>query len=196
LPNNISETHIDIFMEEGFTGKLPDDIDSIRVTGPTGDLPISRKDFRWVPEFKAFWIGILGAPEIGTYTFVVTRGNASGTATDTQSVIRMLPKPETSAFYPLKGETLTTETPTFSWGAVESDITISYLLEIREMWGTSIYMTDYREGMLSHTVPSGELLPGKSYIWRVRVADSSDWVKVENLAWSEWLSFTMAEELE
>ena len=196
LPNNISETHIDIFMEEGFTGKLPDDIDSITVTGPTGDLPISRKEFRWLPQFKAFWIGILGAPEIGTYTFAVTSGNVRGTATDTQSVIRTLPRPEISTFNPHKGETLRTKTPTFSWGAVESDTTISYLLEIREMWGTSIYMTDYTEGMLSHTVPSGELVPGKSYIWRVRVADSSDWVKVQNLAWSEWLSFTMAQELE
>lgn len=196
LPNNISETHIDIFMDEGFAGKLPDDIDSIRVTGPTGDLPITKKEFRWVPQFKAFWIGILGAPEIGTYTFVVTSGNASGTATDTQSTVRTLPRPETSTFYPLKGETLTTKTPTFSWGAVESEIRISYLLEIREMWGTSVYMTDYREGMLSHTVPSGELVPGKSYIWRVRVADSSDWVKVDNLVWSEWSSFTMAQTLE
>jgi hypothetical protein len=196
LPNNISETHIDIFMEEGFTGKLPDDIDSITVTGPTGDLPISRKEFRWLPQFKAFWIGILGAPEIGTYTFAVTSGNVRGTATDTQSVIRTLPRPEISTFNPHKGETLRTKAPRFSWEAVESDTAISYLLEVREMWGTSIYMTDYTEGMLSHTVPSGELVPGKSYIWRVRVADSSDWVKVQNLAWSEWLSFTMAQELE
>jgi adenylate cyclase len=196
VPNNISETHIDIFMDEGFAGKLPDDIDFIRVTGPTGDLPISKKEFQWDPRFKAFWIGILGPPEIGNYTFVVTSGNASGTATDTQSTVRTLPRPETSTFYPLKGETLTTKTPTFSWGAVESDISISYLLEIREMWGTSVYMTDYREGMLSHTVPSSELVPGKSYIWRVRVADSSDWVKVDNLVWSEWLSFTMAQELD
>jgi hypothetical protein len=196
LPNDISETHIDIFMEEGFTGKLPDDIDSITVTGPTGDLAIRRKEFRWDPRFKAFWIGILGAPEIGIYTFVVTGGNVRGTASDTQSVIRTLPRPETSTFSPHNKKILTAKAPTFSWEAVESDITISYLLEIREMWGTSIYMTDYREGMLSHTVPSGELVPGKSYIWRVRVADSSDWVKVENLAWSEWLSFTMAQKLE
>jgi hypothetical protein len=50
--------------------------------------------------------------------------------------------------------------------------------------------------MLSYTVPAGELIPGKSYIWRVRVADNSDWVQVQNLTWSEWLNFTMAQSLE
>ena len=57
-------------------------------------------------------------------------------------------------------------------------------------------MTDYTEGMLSHTVPAGELVPGKSYTWRVRVADSSDWVEVQNLTWSDRLNFTMAQTLE
>jgi adenylate cyclase len=195
LPNNISETHIDIFIEEGFTGKLPDAIDTITVTGPAGELPISRKEFHWVPQFKAFWIGMLGAPELGTYTFTVTSARVSGMATDTQSVIRILPRPDTSTFSPSKGETLTSKTPTFSWGAVETDVPISYMLEIREIWDTSIYMTEYKEGMLSHTVSAGELLPGKSYTWRVRVADSSDWVEVQNIAWSEWLNFTMAQTL-
>ena len=196
LPNNISETHIDIFMEEGFTGKLPDAIDTITVTGPAGELPIRRKEFHWVPQFKCFWIGMLGAPELGTYTFTVISDRFSGTSTDTQSVIRILPRPDTGTFSPSKGETLSSKTPTFSWGAVEADVPISYMLEIREIWDTSIYMTDYTEGMLFHTVSAGELLPGKSYTWRVRVADSSDWVEVQNIAWSEWLNFTMAQSLE
>ena len=148
-----------------------------------------------MPQFKAFWIGMLGAPELGTYTFNVTSARVSGRATDTQSVIRILPRPDTGTFSPSKGKTLTSKTPTFSWGAVEADVPIFYMLEIREMWGTSIYMTEYKEGMLSHTVSAGELLPGKSYIWRVRVADSSDWVQVQNLTWSEWVSFTMAQTL-
>jgi adenylate cyclase len=196
LPNNISETHIDIFVEQGFDGKLPDGIDTVTVTGPSGDLPISRKEFHWVPQFNAFWIGMLGVPELGTYTFTVASARVSGTATDTQSVIRILSRPDTDTFSPSKGKTLTSKTSTFSWGAVEADVPISYMLEIREMWGTSIYMTDYTEGMLSHTVPTGELFPSKSYIWRVRVADSSDWVRVQNLAWSDWLNFSMAKNLE
>jgi adenylate cyclase len=196
LPNNISETHIDIFIEEGSTGKLPDAISTITVTGPAGELPISRREFHWAPQFKAFWIGMLGAPELGTYTFNVTSARVSGRATDTQSVIRILPRPDTSTFSPSKGETLTSKTPTFSWGAVEADVPISYMLEIREIWENSINMTEYKEGMLSHTVSAGELLPGKSYIWRVRVADSSNWVQVQNLTWSEWVSFTMAKKLE
>ena len=196
LPNNISETHIDIFMEEGFTGKLPNAIDTITVTGPGGELPISKREFHWVPQFKVFWIGMLGTPELGTYTFTVISARDSGRATDTQSVIRILPRPDIGTFSPSKGETLNSKTPTFSWGAVEADVPITYMLEIREIWDTSIYMTDYTEGMLSHTVSAGELLPGKSYTWRVRVADSSDWVEVQNIAWSEWLNFTMAQSLE
>ena len=196
LSNNISETYIDIFMEEGFPGKLPDAIDTITVTGPKGDLPISRKEFHWVPQFKAFSIGMLGAPEPGTYTFTVTSARLSGRATDTQSVIRILSRPDTGTFSPSKGETLTSKTPTFAWGAVEADVPVFYMLEIREIWDTSIYMTDYTEGMLSHTVPVGELVPGKSYTWRVRVADRSDWVEVQNLTWSDRLNFTMAQTLE
>jgi Tfp pilus assembly protein PilF len=196
LPNNISETHIDVFIEESFTGKLPDAIDTITVTGPAGELPLSRREFRWGHQFKAFWIGMLGAPELGTYTFTVTSARFSGRATDTQSVIRILPRPDTGTFSPSKGKTLTSKTPIFSWGAVEADLPISYLLEIREIWETSIFMTEYKEGMLSHTVSVGELRPGKSYTWRVRVADSSDWIEVQNLAWSEWLNFTMAQSLE
>ena len=195
LPSNISETHIDIFMEEGFPGKLPDAIGTITVTGPRGDLSISRKEFYWVPQFKAFSIGMLGEPELGTYTFTVTSARLSGRATDTQSVVRILPCPDTGTFSPSKGETLTVKTPTFSWGAVAADVPVFYMLEVREIWDTSIYMTDYTEGMLSHTVPVGELLPGKSYTWRVRVADRSDWVEVQNLTWSDRLSFTMAQTL-
>ena len=35
--------------------------------------------------------------------------------------------------------------------------------------------------MLSHTVPSDELLPEEFYMWRVRVTDSSDWIALQNL---------------
>jgi hypothetical protein len=54
--------------------------------------------------------------------------------------------------------------------------------------------------MTSFTVPEGILLPGKSYIWRVRVgdsvADSHDWIKLQNVALHERLGFSMAQSLE
>jgi len=195
-PGDISYTYIDVVIGENFTGSLPDDIDMIVVTGPKGDLPISKEDFLWLPQFRSFWIGMLGAPEIGAYTFTVTSGNVSGTATDTQSVLRTLPIPDTNTFSPSKGETLSSKTPTFSWGAVDADVPVYYRLEIKTPWGDWVYRTDRLEGMLSHTVPADKLAAGQTYIWRVRVVDNSDGIKVQNRSNSEWLNFTMAKSLQ
>jgi CubicO group peptidase (beta-lactamase class C family) len=129
-PNNSTKTHIDIVIRKGFTGNLPDDIDTITVTGPSGDLPISKDDFTYIPQFKDFWIRIPGSPEIGTYTFTVTSGNRSGSSTDTQSVLRTIPLPDTSTFSPAAGAILRSNTPTFSWGAVKATVPIYYRLEI------------------------------------------------------------------
>jgi len=194
-PGDIFNTYIDVVIGEDFTGSLPDDVDTITVTGPKGDLPISKEEFLWIPQFRSFWIGMLGAPEIGTYTFTVTSGNVSGTAMDTQSVLRTLPIPDTSTFSPSKGETLSSKTPTFSWGAVDADVPVYYRLEIKTPWGDWVYRTDRLEGMLSHTVPADKLAAGQTYIWRVRVVDNSDGIKVQNRSNSEWLNFTMAKSL-
>jgi len=72
---------------------------------------------------------------------------------------------------------------------------VSYRLEIRDMQRNSVYMTGFVQGMLSHTVPAGKLVSGQSYLWRVRVADSSDWVQIQNRSNSKWLKFTMAQSL-
>ena len=74
------------------------------------------------------------------------------------------------------------------------------MLEILDTQENVVYWGGYVEGMVSFTLPVGILLPGKSYIWRVRVgdrhADSHDWVKLQNVAVSERMSFTMAQLLE
>jgi TolB-like protein/class 3 adenylate cyclase len=200
LPENISYTFIDIFIGDEFNGNLPDDIETIQVSGPSGRLAISKKDFRWEADLKFFWVGIMGTPEIGNYTVQVTSKNGSGTATDTQSVVRNLPMPDTSTFSPAKGEVLTSKTPTFSWGPVQADVPVYYMLEIFDIWDNVAYWGGYVEGMTSFTVPEGILLPGKSYIWRVRVgdrvADSHVWIKLQNVALHEQLGFSMAQSLE
>jgi TolB-like protein/Tfp pilus assembly protein PilF len=197
---NISYTYIDIFIGEEFTGKLPDDIETIQVTGPSGDLTISKKDFRWAADLNIFWIGMIGRPELGTYTIEVTAKSISGSATDTQSVVRNLPIPDTNTFSPAKGAILTSKTPKFSWGPVKTDVPVYYMLEILDTQENVVYWGGYVEGMVSFTLPVGILLPGKSYIWRVRVgdshADSHDWIKLQNVAVSERMSFTMAQLLE
>jgi hypothetical protein len=58
LPENISYTFLDIFIGDEFDGSLPDDIETIQVSGPSGRLAISEKDFRWEADLKFFWVGI------------------------------------------------------------------------------------------------------------------------------------------
>jgi hypothetical protein len=196
LPDSISYTFIDIFIGEEFSGNLPDDIETIQVSGPSGRLAISKKDFRWEADLKFFWVGIMGTPEIGNYTVQVTSKNGSGSATDTQTVVRNLPIPDNSTHSPSKGEVLTSKTPTFSWGPVQADLLVYYMVEIIDVWGNVAYWGGYVEGMTSFTLPEGILLPGKSYIWRVRVGDSNDRNKLQNVALPEHLGFTMAQSIE
>ena len=191
-PDKSLKTQIDISIGKGFTGNLPDDIDTITVTGPKGNLPIEKDDFIYLPKIRDFWIKIHGSPDIGTYTFTVTSGNMSGSAKDTQSVLRMIPLPDTSTFSPSQGEKLSSNTPTFSWGAVKMEVPVYYRLEINKLYGSRVYATGYVKGMLFHTVPYGVLKPGQAYRWRVRAADGDKWIKVENRSHSKWLSFTMA----
>jgi hypothetical protein len=196
--DNSFRTHIDIIIGADFTGKLPDDIDSITITGPQGNLPIKKDDFTYYPQFRDFWIGIPGSPEIGMYTITVTSGNMKGSATDTQSVLRSLPIADTSNLSPANGETLTSKTSTFSWGAVEyPDAPIYYRLEI---WNPSLteraFASKFAKNMFSYTVPTGKLQPGRTYIWRVLVFDSNSWDTCQNRSSGEWQTIMMAEKLE
>jgi len=194
-PDNIINTLIVINIDKDFTGKLPADIDTISVTGPSGDLPISKDVFFYSPQFREFHVEMIGSPEIGIYTFTITSGNMSGTATDNQSVLRKLPTPDTGTFSPSKGETVSSTTPTFSWGDVDAGFPIYYRLDINDTRDNRVYMTDFVEGMVSHTVPTGKLASGQSYIWRVRVADNSDWGQIQNRSNSNWAGFTVAQSL-
>ena len=186
-------TYIDIIIGKGFTGNLPDDIDTITVTGPKGDLPIGKDDFIYIPQLRDFFVRLPGSPEIGTYTFKVASGTMSGSAVDTQSVVRTIPLLDISTFSPAIGATLRSNTLTFSWRAVNVAIPIYYRLEIYKQHGGRVYSTRYVKGMLSHTVPDGVLKPGQAYRWRLRVADGDNWVKVQNRSQSKWRSFTMAQ---
>jgi hypothetical protein len=191
-PDKSLKTSIDVVIGKGFTGNLPRDIDKITVTGPSGDLPIGKDDFTYIPQFRDFFIRLPGSPEIGTYTFKVTSGTMSGSATDIQAVLRTIPLPDIGTFFPAIGATLRSNTPTFSWRAVKVAIPIYYRLEIYKQHGGRVYSTRYVKGILSHTVPDGVLKPGQAYRWRVRVADGDNWVKVQNRSHSKWISFTMA----
>jgi imidazolonepropionase-like amidohydrolase len=195
-PDKSLKTTIDVVIGKGFTGTLPDDIDTITVTGPKGDLPIGKDDFIYIAQLRDFFIRLPGSPEVGTYTFEVTSGTMTGSATDIQAVLRTIPLPDIGTFSPVLGATLRPNTPTFSWGAVRGTRRIFYRLEIYKQHGGRVYSTPYVMGMLSHTVPEGILKPGQAYRWRVRAADGDTWTRVQNRSSSDWHTFTMANALE
>ena len=195
-PDQSNNTSIDILVGKGFTGNLPNFIDTITVTGPKGDLPIGKNDFTYIPQLRDFWIRIPGSPEIGTYTFTVKSGDLLGSATDILSALRTIPLPDTNKFSPSSGETLRSATPTIFWGKVRAEVPTYYRLEINKLKGGRVYSTGYVRGMTAYTVPEGVLKQGKAYRWRVRVADGDTWTMVQNRSRSDWHSFTMAKALE
>ncbi len=193
-PSNTHKTYIDIVIGRNFMGKLPDDIDTIVVTGPGGDLQISRDDFIFLPQFRDFWIRIPGSPKIGPYIFTVKSGNRKGSVTDTQFDILTIPIPDAGKSVPAEKAILRTTTPTFSWEAVKLSTPMCYQLEINKLRRGRVYSTGPVKGMLSHKVPHGVLTPGQSYVWRIRVTDNDNWIDVQNRSHSVWKSFTLSRE--
>jgi hypothetical protein len=70
-PDGSSNAMIDIFIGNKFEGLLPDAIDRIVVTGPSGDLCLGKEDFHFHAALRVFWIRMPDAPQGGTYTFTV-----------------------------------------------------------------------------------------------------------------------------
>jgi len=195
-PDDSYWTVIDIIIRDAFVGTLPDDIDTITVTGPSGDLPYTKDDFIYLPQWRKFWLEIPGSPELGSYTVTVWSEDLTGHSTDTQTGNRTIPVPDTTTFSPAEGKTLTSSTPTFSWAPVDyTETTMYYSLEITDLSGWHIFATSRQEGLLSYTIPPGLLNSGQTYRWRVRVTDSSDWVETQNRSQNDWLTFTMAHTL-
>ena len=197
-PDDNYSTHIEVIIGDDFTGNLPNNIDSIIITGPKGDLPITRGGFTYYPQFKDFYISITGSPETGRYAFTVTSGNLKAIAMDTLSVLRSIPIPDTSALSPAEGAIIRSKMPRFSWGPVEYEkAPVYYRLEI---WNPAIseraYASKFEKNMLSHTIPIGTLKAGETYKWRVQAVDSYNWERVDNRTNSEWMTFKVAETLE
>lgn len=190
-----SYTVIDIVIGDHFEGTLPGDIDSIIVTGPQGKLALAKSDFNYYPQFRDFWISIPGVPETGTYTFTVTSGKRSGSATDTQSTPRTIPLPDIRTFSPAAGETITAKPPHFSWQAVEADVPLYYRLDIKDMQDNYIFRTGYVKDMFSAHAPSKKLKAGQTYRWRVRVADGENWIELNNRSQNQWQQITVAQKL-
>ena len=189
-PDGSHKIYLDIVVGSSFLGQLPDDINSITVTGPNGDLSIGKDDFNYNPQWRAFWIVQPGLPQIGKYSFRLTSGNSSGYSTDTQSIIKTIPIPDISKFMPARNETVSCQTPTFSWASINEPTARYYQLEIRDVIRRHVYRTDYVKDMFSVRIPPDILKPGMTYQWRVRVADAPDWVDINNRSQSQWVTFS------
>jgi hypothetical protein len=197
-PDDNYSTHIEVIIGNDFIGNLPNDIDSITIKGPNGDLPITRGGFTYYPQFKDFFISIAGSPETGRYAFTVTSGNLKANAVDTLSILRSIPIPDTRALSPAESAIIRSKMPRFSWGPVEYEkAPVYYRLEI---WNPAIteraYASKFEKNMLSHTIPIGTLKAGETYKWRVQVTDSFNWERGQNRTNSEWMIITVAQELE
>jgi CubicO group peptidase (beta-lactamase class C family) len=189
-PDGSHKTYLDVFVGRSFSGILPDDVDLITVTGPNGDLPIGKDDFNYNPQWRVFWIVLPGFPEIGTYTFKLISGNSFGFATDTQSIVKTIPIPDVSKFKPAKAETDSCLTPTFSWSSINDPNALYYQLQIRALNRKQVYRTGFVRDMFAVRIPLDVLKPGMTYQWRVRVADDSNWITINNRSQSQWVTFS------
>jgi len=182
-------TSFDIFIGKRYSGDLPGVIHAISVRGPTGRLPIQKKDFTYLPQLRAFWIKTPGKPQPGTYTIEVNSGTQKGSATVIQAVVKTIPLPEARYFRPLNGATLKSINPAFSWKAVKAKEPLYYRFEINNRNGKRVYSTGYVRNMLSHTIPEGVLRSGQSYGWRIRIVDGDHWTTVQNRSQCAWQIF-------
>jgi CubicO group peptidase (beta-lactamase class C family) len=194
-PDGSHKTYLNVFVGRSFSGRLPDDIDSINVGGPNGDLSIDIGDFNYNPQSREFWIVLPGFPEIGKYSFKLVSGNSFGSATDTQLIVKTIPIPGASKFNPARSETYSCLTPSFSWSSVNGSSVLYYQLQIRDINRKHVYTTDHVRDLLSIRIPPHILKPGMTYQWRVRVTDGPSWITLNNLSQSRWITFSTAQQL-
>jgi hypothetical protein len=187
--NKTHYTYFDIVIGKSYHGPLPGAIEAISVRGPAGKLSIQKDDFTYLPRLKDFWFRTPGKPPPGTYKIDLCSDTQKGSATVIQAVVKTIPLPEVRFFKPINGAALESDSPTFSWKAVKTEEPLYYRLEINKLGGGRIYSTGYVENMQSHTVPGGVLKAGRSYRWRIRIADGGHWTTVQNSTRCAWQTF-------
>lgn len=187
-------TYLDVMVGKNFSGDPGTDIESIIVHGPKGPLDIRKTDFRYFRGLRDYWLKIPGAPQPGEYTVVVKGAGMEGRASDSQAHPLPIPLMDQIKMQP-KG-LVNTPGIRFSWQTVQRDTPCYYQLEIKDVSGGRVYKSPMVQNMSSHTLPNDFLLPGKKYIWRVRVTDHDNFIRVQNRTQSNWISLTMADKLE
>ncbi len=183
------KTYIDLSIGRHFTGTLPDDIDSILVSGPDNKFQLNKSDFKYNPMWRSFWCVRSGLPKTGTYIFKVSQGDKKGQTKNTLSIIKKIPLPDTSRFTPARGNTIDCLPPVFSWQLLKNDNPLFYQVEIRDAHRKHVYKTRYVRDMSSVRLPPDILNPHSGYQWRLRVADGEVWGSFNNRSQSRWVPF-------
>ncbi|CAB1084475.1 hypothetical protein D1AOALGA4SA_11995 [Olavius algarvensis Delta 1 endosymbiont] len=196
-PDGSFETYVEVEIRD-FPGILPDDIESLTVSGPAGFNPLSKNDFTFYPQWNSFFIALDGSPPTGIYTVEVDSWAGRLAAAEYQYNIRTLPFVDQSQSSPADGSTVSAATPVFTWQPVDypEDIAIFYRIEIYDdLTGERVFASQRRHNFHFLTLPDGILNPNGTYRWRVRVIDNNEWVKVQNRSNSPWSYFTVADTL-
>ena len=190
-PDGLFSTYFDI---ELLVGYREDDIKSITVIDPDGvqssiwpndgaqwEYPSNGND----PVY--FFFEMSGSPKIGPYTFkVTTHSGLIEEMTDTQKDLITIPVVDTNQV----SFDNSSKTPIFHWEGVEAEGTdIAYRFEVKGVDVDYSFRTNRDWGMMTCTLK--EVQAGKTYKYRIRACDDSDWIEVDNRSHTEWIDFTM-----
>jgi hypothetical protein len=172
-------------------GTIPNTIKSVIVTDPSSISHNATPNYDSV--YNEFWYQSPGTPEVGKYIFTVTDTNDNSATTykyhrQGEGTIPLLD--ETS--FQVSGIPLA---PTISWSAVKSStgpdypVHLYYHVLIEEITaadlGEYVYSSSYSPESYT-VVPSGKLLKGKSYRYRVEATDALNNTASDNRAVSSW----------
>lgn len=178
-----TQIELDINMS-GFAGRVPEDIDSIDISGP-GGFTLTEADL--INDGGSYYYAILSdSPQLGVYDYTVTSGVLNGTGSDTQSVNHNIPLPDLATAYPTTAETIYTLNPVFHWSLVDYSATpLYYHCRLYNQSGTRVFRSNAAQDATSCAVPEGTLQPGENYTFQIRVYDDMDWSSVQNQAQAE-----------
>jgi len=179
----VVKTYFEIYVLDS-TGTLPDVVDSIQITGPSGVLPHNKVDFAWRDDAivsTQFFLDVEGAPEAGLYTFSLTIGGDTQEDTDTQESPSSIPAANITG---PTGQVAAGDID-FTWDPVTYAGDKYYGIRIKTAGGTTIVNSPRLLDDLLHT----ENLSVGNYQFIVIVQDSSNWQSVNNRSMTAWSPF-------
>lgn len=163
-------------------GTIPDSIPSLNVTGPNGfaysfqpmDLVVANEYFHSVP----------GSPVPGVYTFTVTdTDNNSSVTHDILMEAGDIPLPNENSFR-ISGDAAA---PSISWSGISGYAgRLFYRLRVRDSQDNEVYRSG-RTSFTAQTIPSGFLISGQTYKYRVEAQDHQDWIIYNSRSDSVWM---------